>query len=342
MSGGVDSSAAAIILKKEYETTGVTLSLYSGGSLCEEATKKNIADAKAVCEKLCIEHRTLDYSSCFEKDVIEKFIAGYVSGETPNPCLNCNKYIKFGKMLDYALQNGYDKIASGHYARIAEKNGKFYLKKAADLKKDQTYVLYNLNQQILSRLLLPLGDYTKEQAREISLESGLANAHKSDSQDICFVPDGDYAAFIESRIGKQKEGSYIDKSGAFLGKNKGIIHYTVGQRKGLGIALGKPAFVIKKDVPSNTVTLGSEEDLFYKTVYIKDVNFITEKIADGETVNCKLRYSQKETPCTFFNTESGAKLVFETPQRAPSPGQAAVFYKEDICLGGGIIIKGEN
>lgn len=342
MSGGVDSSAAAVLLKKDYDLTGITLNLYTGSKVCKEITEKNINDAKAVCKKLEFEHITLDLSEDFKTFVINDFIKSYLNGLTPNPCLNCNKFIKFGRMYEYAKSAGFDKIATGHYARITEKNGKYYLKKAADLSKDQTYVLYGLNEDLLKHLLLPLGDYTKTEARILAEENGLLNAKKGDSQDICFVPDGNYGNFIEENGGLSKEGNFTDINGNILGKHKGLINYTVGQRKGLGIALGKPAFVISKDAKTNLVVLGENKDLFYNTVWVRDINFITEELTDGEKINCKLRYSQNEMPCTYKKTDFGAALLFDSPVRAPSPGQAAVFYKEDICLGGGTIIKGEN
>lgn len=339
LSGGVDSSAAALLLKNEYDVSGVTLSLYAENEICKTADEQNIRDAKAICEKIGIEHTVLDLKKEFKEFVVESFTDGYLKGLTPNPCINCNKFIKFGAMYNYALKNGFDKIATGHYARI-EKSGKvYYLKKAADQTKDQSYVLYNLTQDILSHLLLPLGDYTKEQCRKIAEESGLITAHKSDSQDICFVPSGDYGEFIENIKGKYQSGNYTDKNGTVLGRHKGMIHYTVGQRKGLGIALGKPAFVISKDAKTNTVVLGESEDLFKSRVYIRDINFISENLADGDTLEAKIRYSQKTAKAVFYKTGEGAVLEFSEPQRAPTAGQSAVFYKDEYCLGGGIIYE---
>lgn len=342
MSGGVDSSAAAVLLKKEYDVCGVTLSLYSFGEICKKSTEQNIFDAAEVCKKIGINHSVLDLSEDFKNFVITPFCEDYKNGFTPNPCINCNRFIKFGEMLAFAESNGFDKIATGHYAQVEEKNGEYYLKKAADKSKDQTYVLYGLTKEVLSKLLLPLGNLTKEECRKVAENENLINAHKSDSQDICFVPDGDYGAFIENIYGVSKCGNFIDKENNILGEHKGIIHYTVGQRKGLGIALGKPAFVTEKNASNNTVTLSTDQsDLECRRVYIKDINFINRPLTEGEEIEAKLRYSQKCEICTFHTQNSGAFLEFVKPQRAPTPGQAAVFYKGDYCLGGGTIIKGE-
>lgn len=339
LSGGVDSSAAAAILKRDFEVCGVTLSLYCGDAVCRANTEKNIRDAAAVCSAMGLEHRVLHMEDEFKKYVIDGFIDDYIKGLTPNPCVRCNKNIKFGLMLDYALKNGFDKIATGHYATVEKSGGKYYLKKAKDVSKDQTYVLYNFTQEILSRVEFPLGIYTKPECREIAEENGFVTAHKSDSQDICFIPSGDYGAFIEGVIGKYPSGDYLDVNGNVIGRHSGVIHYTVGQRKGLGIALGGRAFVISKNAENNTVVLGTNEMLSKKRINIKDVNFITEPLCDGDTVYAKIRYSQHQAKARFYSAENGAVLEFEEAQRAPTAGQSAVFYKDDYCLGGGIIIK---
>ncbi len=230
MSGGVDSSAAAVLLKKEYDVSGVTLSLYGKGEICQKNTEQNIFDAAEVCKKISIDHSVLDLSEDFKIFVITPFCEDYKNGFTPNPCINCNRFIKFGEMLKFAKSNGFDKIATGHYAQVEEKNGEYYLKKAADKSKDQTYVLYTLTKEVLSKLLLPLGNLTKDECRKVAESENLINAHKSDSQDICFVPDGDYGAFIENIYGISKGGNFIDRENNILGEHKGIIHYTVGQR----------------------------------------------------------------------------------------------------------------
>ena len=336
MSGGVDSSACALILKEAgFLVTGLTL------SLCEKDNDRDISDAKSVCDKLNIEHLNIDLSDDFKQKVVTPFINEYKSGLTPNPCLECNKYIKFGKMLQIALDKGFDKIATGHYARVEKQGDRYILKKAKDLSKDQSYVLYGLTQHQLKHLLLPLGDLTKRDIREKAENAELVNANRPDSQDICFVPDGDYAAFIQKTDGFVSEaGDYIDINGNILGKHEGVIHYTIGQRKGLKIALGKPQFVIDKNAQSNTVILGDEEHLFKKEVLVKDVNFIPFDSLENEMrVKAKLRYRHTEQSATIYPLENGqVKIVFDEPQRAPSAGQAAVFYDGDTLLGGGKII----
>ena len=336
MSGGVDSSTAALLLKEQgYDVTGLTL------KLCKEDKGQDLADAKAVCEKIGINHITLDLKNEFYEKVISAFINDYKNGLTPNPCLECNKYIKFGIMLDFALKNGFQKIATGHYARVEREGDRFILKKATDISKDQSYVLYSLTQHQLSHLLLPLGGLSKAQIREKAEKSGLVNATRPDSQDICFVPDGDYASFIEKTDGfVSQKGDYVDINGTFLGKHEGVINYTIGQRKGLGIALGKPQFVIDKNAQTNTVILGDEEHLFKTEVLVKDVNFIPFGRLEKEmNVKAKLRYRHKESPCVISPLENGkVKIVFSDPQRAPSAGQAAVFYDGNTVVGGGKII----
>ena len=336
MSGGVDSSATALILKeKGYSVTGLTL------KLCKEDKEQDISDAKAVCEKLGIEHLTLDLKKEFKEKVIDEFINQYKIGLTPNPCLECNKYIKFGKMLYLALEKGFDKIATGHYARVEKSGDRFILKKATDESKDQSYVLYSLTQHQLSHLLLPLGNLSKPQIRSLAEEKGLVNANHHDSQDICFVPDGDYAAFIEETDGFASEkGNYVDINGNVLGLHQGVINYTIGQRKGLGIALGKPQFVIDKDAETNTVILGDEEYLFKTEVLVKKPNFIPfDKLEEAMRVSAKLRYRHRAQSATIYPLENGnVKIVFDRPQRAPSSGQAAVFYDGDTVVGGGKII----
>lgn len=338
MSGGVDSSVCAALLKqKGFTVGGVTLNLNDSFDL------SNIDDAKAVCDKLGIEHISAELKSDFKAFVIDDFINQYIKGNTPNPCIVCNKYIKFGKMLEIAKKYGYDKIATGHYAQIKKENGRYLLCKAVDKTKDQTYVLYCLTQEQLSCAEFPLGMLEKSQVREIAESQQLANAKKKDSQDICFVPDGDYASFIEKTADfVSRTGDYINLAGEKLGEHKGVIHYTVGQRKGLGIALGKPAFVIAKNAESNTVVLGDEECLFYKKVLVKDINFIPfEKLETEMEVTAKLRYSQKEQKAVIKPSGNDEILIeFEEPQRAPSSGQAAVFYDGDIVVGGGTIVGG--
>lgn len=337
MSGGVDSSVAAnVLLNDGYDVSGITL------ELCDCDNASNITDAKKVCEKFGINHLTENLQNDFSKFVIGDFIEKYKLAQTPNPCIVCNKFIKFGAMLDKAVDLGFDKIATGHYARIQKnKNGRYILLKAKDESKDQSYVLYGLTQYQLSHTLFPLGDYTKAEIRKIAEENCLINANRPDSQDICFVPDGDYASFIEKYDSfVSQSGDYTDINGNVLGKHKGIINYTIGQRKGLGIALGKPQFVISKNAEDNTVVLGDEEHLFKKEVIVNDVNFIPFDTLNGEMrVKTKLRYRHIAADSVIFPLENNkVKIVFDEPQRAPSSGQAAVFYDGDLVVGGGTII----
>jgi len=335
MSGGVDSSVAAYLLKANgYDVTGVTL------YLCRE-NQTDSADAKAVSDKIGISHMSDDMTEIFSKSVMDDFVKCYMEGGTPNPCIVCNKYIKFGAMLDYALKVGMDYIATGHYARIEKsESGRLLLRKAKDLSKDQTYVLYSLTQEQLSRVVFPLGELSKSEVREIAEANGFVNAHKQDSQDICFVPDGDYASFIEKYTGKTFPcGSFVDLNGNVLGEHKGIIRYTGGQRKGLGIALGKPAFVCAKNIEENTVVLGDNSDLFSSVLTAHDVNLIScDSIDEPMRVAAKVRYNQKEQPATVVGIGDGKiRVEFDEPQRAISKGQSVVLYDGDIVVGGGII-----
>ena len=336
MSGGVDSSVTAkLLIDMGYTVAGMTL------TLCENDNENSIRDAKSVCDKLGIEHYVFDLRKEFQDFVIKDFIEEYKNGNTPNPCIVCNKYIKFGAMLKKADDLGFDKIATGHYARICYENDRYILKKAKDLAKDQSYVLYNLTGEKLSKVLFPLGDYTKSEIREIAVENGFVKADRPDSQDICFVPDGDYALFIEKKDNfVSQKGEYVDINGKVLGMHNGVIHYTLGQRKGLGIALGKPQFVIDKNPYTNRVILGDEEHLFKTAVRVKNVNFIPFESLNGEMqVFTKLRYRHNAAESKIKTLENGdIEIIFKEPQRAASPGQSAVFYDGDIVVGGGIII----
>lgn len=334
MSGGVDSSVCALLLReKGYDIAGVTL------TLCDKDYTSDISDAKAVCNKLGISHTVIDLRKEFKDYVISDFISQYKMGNTPNPCIVCNKHIKFGLMIEKAKELGFDKIATGHYAKIVQENGRFLLLRGEDKSKDQSYVLYNLNQEQLEHTLFPLGEISKTVARSKADNNGLINADRPDSQDICFVPDGDYASFIERTDGFiAKEGDYVDINGNVLGKHKGVIRYTLGQRKGLGIALGKHAFVIDKNPETNRVVLGDEEHLFKKQVYTENNNFIPfDELKSEMEVTAKLRYRHMEQPAVIYPYKEGVMIEFKEPQRAPSPGQSAVFYDNDIVIGGGII-----
>ena len=299
-------------------------------------------DARSVCHKLGIEHFVFNFKETFQEEVIQKFKRKYEEGSTPNPCIDCNKYIKFSKLIQRAILMGKDYIATGHYARIEFDNasGRYLLKRAVDLSKDQSYVLYVLTQHDLSRTLFPLGGMLKAEVRKIAEERDLINARKPDSQDICFVRDGDYAGFLENQMGvESKKGNFVDTEGNIIGEHKGIIHYTVGQRKGLGIALGKPVYVIDKNKELNTVTIGSEEELYSKTLKATELNMIAvEKLTSTMKATVKTRYSQKETEALIHpDGEDSIIVEFIHKQRAITPGQAVVFYDGDIVIGGGTI-----
>lgn len=351
MSGGVDSSVAAkLMCDMGYDCVGVTMRLYdndiveSKGKTC--CSEDDVYDARMVAYKLGMQFLVFNFIEDFKENVISKFVSSYEMGATPNPCIDCNRYMKFDKLSERAKVLGYDYVVTGHYAVIDfdEQSSRYRLRKAVDHTKDQSYVLYSLTQEQLKHTLFPLGGYTKTQIRKIAEENGFINAKKRDSQDICFVPDGDYASFIKRYTGKEyPAGDYISLNGEKLGKHSGIINYTIGQRKGLGIALGHPAFVIEKDILNNTVTLGENKDLFYKKVYVKDINALSvEKFTDGMRLKARLRYNQVEQPAVLYKKVDGVVLEFDEPQRAPSAGQSAVFYNDDIVLGGGIIEKGER
>lgn len=349
MSGGVDSSVAALLLKNQgYDICGATLKLFDSEDIepsCNTRTccsLDDVEDARKVCYKLGIEHFVFNFKKPFIDDVIKKFAHSYDMGDTPNPCIDCNKYIKFSRFIERALLIEKDYIATGHYAQIEYDlgSGRFLLKKAKDLSKDQSYVLYVLTQSDLSKTLLPLGKMTKIEARQLAEEAGLINARKPDSQDICFVRDGDYAKFLESKMNiRSKKGKFLDTNGNILGEHKGIIHYTIGQRKGLGLAFGKPTYVIGKNKSKNTVVLGSNDDLFSSRMIVYDLNMIAmDKIKSPLKSMVKTRYSQKETEAVIHPLDSDKVLVeFATKQRAITPGQAAVFYDGDIVIGGGTI-----
>lgn len=349
MSGGVDSSVALLLLKEKYDVIGVTMKLFENDDIVLKNSKtccslSDVEDAKSVAARCSIDHFTFNFKNNFKENVIDRFTSAYLRGETPNPCIDCNRFVKFEEMLRRAELLECDFLATGHYARIEkdESTGRFLLKKAFDETKDQSYVLYSLTQNQLSKTLFPMGEMKKTQARELANDSGLINADKPDSQDICFVPNGDYASFIESFTGEKIHGgNFIDKDGNVLGRHEGICHYTVGQRKGLGIALGKPAFVIDINPENNTVTLGDEIELFTSELFADDVNFISiEKLDAPMNVKAKTRYRQIEQPCVVSQNQDGTiKVVFEKPQRAITPGQAVVFYDGDIVVGGGTIIK---
>lgn len=341
MSGGVDSSVAAwLMLQKGYSCAGGTMRLHHfscGGA-------DDALDAKAVADKLGIAHHILEYQPEFEETVIHNFVSVYESGATPNPCIQCNRYLKFGAMLDWALAQGFDYVVSGHYAQIRQDpvSGRYLLYKAADQAKDQTYFLACLRQQQLAHILFPLGSLTKTEVREIAQQNGFINARKRDSQDICFVPGGDYAAFLEQYTGKAYPGGdYLDLDGRIVGRHQGAIRYTRGQRKGLGIALGTPVYVCSKDMQNNTVTVGPNEALFSPALRAKDWNwFPFPELSQSLRVTAKVRHSQTQQPATVYPEENGfARVEFDSPQRAVTPGQAVVLYDGEMVIGGGTITE---
>ncbi len=335
MSGGIDSSAAAWLLQQQgCMPEGVTLQLLDNALA-------DAQDARTMCDNLGIPHRVLDYRAWFRQTVMCDFAETYRRGETPNPCVVCNRTIKFGKMLEDALAAGADAIATGHYARCEQnENGRWLLKTAADPSKDQSYVLYSLTQHQLSHTLFPLGNVLKTDIRRLAEEQGWITAHKSDSQDICFVPDGDYVGFLERTFDVcRKPGDFLDMDGARIGTHAGVESYTIGQRKGLRVAFGEPRFVVAKDALQNTVTLGRSEDLFSCALTADDVNLIAvNELKEPLRVTAKTRYTQAQAPATLeMLGDSRIRVRFDEPQRAITPGQAVVLYQGDVVVGGGTI-----
>ncbi len=349
MSGGVDSSVAAWLLKEQgYECAGCTMKLYDNEDAGIPASRTccsldDVEDAKAVCRRLGIPHYTFNFSEEFREQVMGRFADCYARGRTPNPCIECNRCLKFGKLLERAEVLGCDYVATGHYARIDREEGKFRLRKAPDPGKDQSYVLYMLTQAQLSRVLFPLGSMRKDEVRCIAAEQGFLNAKKPDSQDICFVPDGDYAGFVERFTGKASEpGNFVDMDGRVLGRHRGIIHYTVGQRRGLGLAVPEPLYVCRLVPEENRVVLTTGKGLFLRGVLVRDVNWIVGE-APAEPLRCavRIRYRHTEQPALVTALPGGqAKVLFDEPQRAVTPGQSAVFYDGETVLGGGEIVCG--
>ena len=344
MSGGVDSSVALwLTIKSGFSCQGAYMQMCSA-ALLGKAPGKDAEDAAAVAKRLDIPFCVLDGTAAFIDHVAEPFVAAYEAGLTPNPCIACNKTMKFGLLLQKALENGCDTLVTGHYARICrdEKTGRYLLKKAADENKDQSYFLACLDQQQLSHVFLPLGELTKEQVRAIAEDQGFINARKRDSQDICFIPDGDHVGFMERYRGKPyPAGNYLDLNGKVVGQHKGAAGYTIGQRKGLGIALGQPAYVCAKDMKNNTVTLGSNEDLFKSVLRAKDWNwFPFPALEQPIRVLAKVRYRHIPQWATVYPEKDGfARVEFDQPQRAITAGQAVVLYDGDTVVGGGTITE---
>ena len=351
MSGGVDSSAALVLLQRQgYEVIGATMRLYDNEDIGDRSSSccslSDVEDARAVAARFGVPHYVFNFMDRFRKDVIDRFNDEYLRGLTPNPCIDCNRFLKFSALLERAEMMECDYIATGHYARIRfdEHSRRYLLMKAVSGEgenvKDQSYVLYDLTQEQMKKVLFPLGELEKSEVRKIAKEHGLVNYDKPDSQDICFVPDGDYARFIREYTGiVPRSGDVIDSKGNVLGRHEGIINYTIGQRKGLGIAFGRPMYVIDKNVEDNTVTVGENEELFSDRLRAVNVNIIAD-LEFGKSVKCKAktRYKQTEQVCEAVFCEDGtAEVLFEEPQRAVTKGQRVVFYDGDVVLGGGVI-----
>ena len=339
MSGGVDSSVAAWLLREQgHDVMGITLEMFR-----REVSSTDIRDARAVAEQLGFPHHAFDFSPCFRRDVMDPFVAAYEQGLTPNPCVDCNRCIKFGALLDKARELGADKLATGHYARIEEQNGRFLLKKAFHPEKDQSYVLWVLDQYRLGHTELPLGGLAKEEIRAIAAEHHLVSARKSDSQDICFVPDGDYAAFIRRHTGREyPTGEFRSPEGKVLGTHEGIVNYTLGQRRGLKVSSNQGRLYVTDLNPGdNTVTLGANERLFSTEFTANRLNFIPfDTMNASMRLKAKVRYRMAEQPCTVEQTgEDTIRVIFDQPQRAITPGQSVVLYDGEYVVGGGVICR---
>ena len=342
MSGGVDSSVSALLLKQQgYEVIGATMELFAGSSCCNINT---YIDAKNVCFQIGIPHFTYDYKEQFKKHVIDDFINCYANCKTPNPCIECNKYLKFGFMYEKAKELGCNYIATGHYAKTeySEKYGRWVLKKSSAGSKDQSYVLWNIPKELLEHIVFPLADFeSKDEIRAIAKENNLKVANKPDSEDICFVPDGNYKKFLENNSDiKPKKGKIVNSKGEVLGEHTGLYNYTIGQRKGLGISYKVPLFVIGFNKEKNEVIVGEENELYSKEILVGDINLLlVDEITDPIEVDVKTRYSSKVAKATISMQDAQTiKVVFNEPQRAVTPGQSAVFYVDDIVLGGGKIL----
>lgn len=344
MSGGVDSAAAAaLLLEQGFQVTGCLLRLHLGPE--DPAWSRNLADAQAVADKLGIQLICADYSEWFRRQVMDYFAAAYRAGLTPNPCVQCNRQVKFSSLCREADAIGAPYIATGHYALTDPDalTGRMRLLRGDDRKKDQSYFLYPLSQEVLRRLLLPIGHYTKAQVRALAEERGLVNARKKDSQDICFIPGGDYGAFLDAWGVPSVPGDFLDADGRILGRHQGLERYTTGQRRGLGVSGGRPLYVVKKDLTANAVILGDEEDLYVRTVWAEDFQWVSlPEQAQPLSVTAKTRYSQGEAAAVLYPESGGqVRVVFTTPQRAVTSGQSLVAYTGDAVAGGGVICRAE-
>lgn len=345
LSGGVDSSVAAYLLKEQgYDVIGVTMQIWQEGSddTIDPLLVPAIKDAKNVADKLDIPFYVLNFRKEFNEKIINYFIDEYFKGHTPNPCTVCNRLIKWEALLFRCKELGADYVATGHYAGITKlPNGRYTIKNSATAAKDQTYALYGLTQEQLAHTIMPLGDYVKDEIREIAKKAELPVAAKPDSMDICFVPDGDYAKFIYEHSGKTSTpGNFVDMEGNIIGTHKGLIHYTIGQRKGLNLSMGHPVFVVELRPDTNEVVIGENDDIFNRTLYANKLNFMSiEKLEGPMKVTAKIRYNHKGAPCTIeMAGDDLVKCIFDEPQRAMTPGQAVVFYENDYVVGGGTII----
>lgn len=346
MSGGVDSSVSAVLLQKQgYEVIGCTMKLWEPGDSEEDSCCESQAvyDAKKVCDKLGIPHYTINCKQEFKEKVVDNFIQEYKKARTPNPCIECNRYLKFGAFYQKAKELQCDYIATGHYASIeySNKYQQYVLKKSKEEKKDQTYFLYTIPKEELEHIIFPLQNYTnKEETREIAEENDLAVAHKKDSQEICFIPNDDYQTFLKKYGNyKNKKGNIVLKDGKVLGQHEGLIHYTIGQRKGLGISYQEPLYVLKLDKEKNEVVVGTEKELYGKKLQVIDLNWMIEELP--ETIQCKakVRYRAKEADCMVYTKDNSVTVIFDNLQRAITPGQSVVFYDADgVVLGGGKIV----
>ena len=353
MSGGVDSSVAAWLLKEQgYEVIGVTMQIWQDEA--EEVQEENggccglsaVEDARRVARQLDIPYYVMNFREDFRKSVIDYFIREYLAGRTPNPCIACNRYVKWEALLKRSLEIGADYIATGHYARVEKlPGGRFAIRQSVTAAKDQTYALYNLTQEQLSHTLMPVGEYSKDQIREFAEKLDLRVAHKPDSQEICFVPDQDYAGFIERTTGKPSpEGNFVTADGQILGRHKGIIHYTIGQRRGLGLPMGRRGVVTEIRPETNEVVIGEQEDVFTKVLYADRLNYMAEpSFESGRRATAKIRYNHRGSACAIYpEGPDRVRVEFDEPVRAVTPGQAVVFYDGDYVLGGGTILSGSR
>jgi len=348
MSGGVDSSVTALVLMEKYAVAGATMKLFDSADILPEDSKTccavtDVEDARRVCDMLGIIHHTFNFRAEFQQQVIERFAAGYIHGQTPNPCIDCNRFVKFPHLLRRARQLGIEYIATGHYARVAfdDKSGRYRLMRGLDLQKDQSYVLYAMTQDELAHTLFPLGERTKQQIRDIAATHQLRTADKPESQDICFVPDGDYGKFLREKMEViSTPGDVVDAGGRILGQHRGLIHYTIGQRRGLGIAAPNPLYVTAKDLTKNQLIVSGHADLLQAQFSVCDVNWISIETLDTPLEVCVMtRYRDEKTSATLYPLASGQVQVrLHEPKRAITPGQAAVFYHDDVVVGGGVIV----